>query len=48
MNQIIENKNVTEKLQIYEQSNSIVTKLIQIRKYTGFSQEYSRLVKYIS
>lgn len=40
MNQTIENINVTERLQIYQQANVIVTKLIQIRKDARFSQEF--------
>lgn len=34
------NKNVTEKLHIYEACNKIVTELIKIRKDAKFSQEF--------
>jgi DNA-binding XRE family transcriptional regulator len=40
MNQDVGNINVTEKLQVYQQANGIVTKLIQIRKDAGFSQRF--------
>lgn len=34
------NENVTEKLQIYEQCNQIVTELIKIRTSAGFTQQF--------
>lgn len=40
MNQTIENKNVTDYIQVYNKINDIVTKLTQIRKEAKFSQEF--------
>lgn len=34
------NENVTEKLQIHEQCNKIVTELIKIRTNAGFTQQF--------
>lgn len=39
-NQKVMKPEVTEKLQIYESCNKIVTELIKIRKDAGFSQEF--------